>query len=147
MPESYFTMAQAGSALVGVDPLADTSYSLNLQPVMAWKTAVAQVKSLPGAKRIALIPVGYADGFRTSKGSPAEILVKGRRVPVTSKPEANCSMIYVPPLTEIQVGDEVVLLGRQGSGEIKISDIARHLGVSPLEVLCSISARIPRLVG
>lgn len=147
MPESYFTMAQAGPALVGIDPLAGTSYSLNLQPVLTWKTAVAQVKTLPGAKRSAFIPIGYADGFRISKGSPAEILIKGRRVPIASKPETNCSMIYVPPLMEIQAGDEVVLLGRQGSSEIKASDIARHLGVSALEVLCSISSRIPRVAG
>lgn len=147
MPESYFTMARIGPALVGIDPLAGTSYSLNLQTVLTWKTVIAQVKTLPGEKRIAFIPVGYADGFRSSKGSPAEILIKGRRVPVVGRPETNCSMIYVPPLTEIQVGDEAVLLGRQGSSQIAASDIARRLGDSALEVLCSISSRIPRVTG
>jgi alanine racemase len=81
-----------------------------------------------------------------SKGSPVEILVKGRRVPVASEPEVNCSMIYMPQAADVQVGDEVVLIGRQGNEEIKASDHARCLGVTALEVLCSISARIPRVI-
>ncbi|MBN1312496.1 MAG: alanine racemase [Anaerolineae bacterium] len=146
MPEDYLTMARVGHVLLGIDPLAGSSYSMSLHPVLSWKTRVTQIKVLSNKEQIATISVGYADGLRAVPDSPIKVLLKGQRASVVGRPGANRSMIYVSNLTDAQVGDEVVLIGWQGRDEIGVSEVAHHLGVTILEAFCAISDCVPRMV-
>jgi alanine racemase len=148
MAEGYLSMARLGPILLGLDPLDRTSYSLDLRAVLAWKTGVIQTRVLPSGEQVATVAVGYADGLRAGPDNdhPVEVLAKGQRVAVVGEVAANRSMIYMSNLANVQIGDEVVLIGRQGRDEIRAAEMALCLGVTPLEALCSISDSVPRIV-
>ncbi|MBN1427352.1 MAG: alanine racemase [Anaerolineae bacterium] len=147
MPEIYLTMARIGPALVGLESSTGPLSSMPLHSAMSWKTSVIRVSVLPTKEKVAIIPVGYADGLRTKPDAPNKVLLRGQRVSIVGCMAANRSMIYTSSLPDVQIGDEVVMLGRQGNDEIRASDMAGYMGVTSLEVICSISARVPRVIG
>ena len=114
-------------------PLAPGPLPVGLPPALAWKTQVAQVKELPpgsfvgygatyrtsGRERIAVIPVGYADGFRRGPHHWGEVLVRGRRAPIAGRVCMDQTMINVTDIPDVRQGDEVVLIGRQGDNRIR----------------------------
>jgi alanine racemase len=130
----------------------------DFRPALSWKTQVAQVKELPpgsrvgyggtyvtqGIERIAVIPVGYADGFRRSPQNWGEVLVRGRRAPVVGRVCMDQTMINVTGIPRVRQGDEVVLIGRQGDDRITAEEVDAHLGTINYEVVSAILARVPR---
>jgi alanine racemase len=128
------------------------------RPALAWKTQVAQVKELPegshvgygatyrtsGPERIAVIPVGYADGFRRSPQHWGEVLVRGQRAPVVGRVCMDQTMINVTGISGVRQGDEVVLIGAQGEDRITAEAVAARLGTINYEVVAGILARVPR---
>jgi alanine racemase len=132
---------------------------LGLRAALAWKTTIAQVKVLPpghpvsyGAtyrcsdeRRIAVIPVGYADGFRRAPSNFGEVLVRGQRAPIVGRVCMDQSMIDVTGIPGVRIGDEVVLIGRQGKQAITAEDVAARLGTINYEVVSAILARVPRV--
>ena len=122
------------------------------------RTAITQVKNLPaGASvsygrtfvaptdmRVATLPVGYADGLARLLSNRGLVLVGGRRAPIIGRICMDMTMVDVTGLPGVQVGDEVVLIGRQGSDEISAEEIAKAQGTISYEVLCQISSRVPR---
>jgi alanine racemase len=157
--EAHWDLVRPGIALYGLDPSPDTRCPAEFQPALAFKTAVAQVKTLPpgspvsygatyvtrGETRIATIPVGYADGFRRS---PAwrEVLVRGQRVPVVGRVCMDYTMIDVTAVEGLSVGDEVVLIGHQGADMISAEQVADWLGTINYEVIAALLPRVPRVV-
>ena len=131
-PQAHWDLVRPGIALYGLDPSSETRCSADFRPALAFKTAIAQVKTLPpgspvsygatyittGETRIATIPVGYADGFRRS---PAwrEVLVRGQRVPVVGRVCMDYTMLDVTAVAGVTVGDEVVLIGQQGADTLR----------------------------
>jgi len=123
---------------------------MDLQPVMSFKTRVVQIKELEAGcgisyghtfitsrkSRIAVLPVGYADGYQRKLSNRAEVLINGRRAPVCGRVCMNATMVDITDLPPVDVGDEVVLLGRQGVAEISADEIAQWLGTISYEVLC-----------
>lgn len=156
--EFHFNAVRVGLALYGLSPSAETPVLPGMRPVMTWKTVVAQVKTLPpnhgvgyGAtyrtqaeETIAVLPVGYADGFRRAPQNPGQVLVRGQFAPVLGRVSMEKTVISVQAIPDVRVGDEVVLLGRQGSAEITADDIAARLGTINYEVVTSVLPRIPR---
>ena len=157
--DNYFNIVRAGLLLYGLQPSSDSITPLaHLQPVMAWKTVIAQVKTLPAnstigygntyttrrQETIAVLPVGYADGLRRSPHTWREVLVHGRRVPIVGRVSMEKTTISVTDVPEVSIGDEVVLLGKQGDDEITADEIAHWLGTINYEVITSILARLPR---
>jgi alanine racemase len=148
---------RTGIALYGAAPL-DTEPT-RLEPVMRWRTAIARLKELPPghaigygatfhttrASRIATLPVGYADGYRRGLSNRGEVLVRGRRAPVVGRVSMDLVTIDVTDIEEARVGDEVVLLGRQGDEEITVEELAAKLDTISYEVFCGVSARVPRV--
>jgi alanine racemase len=130
-----------------------------LRPALSWKTTIAQVKTLPpghpvsyGAtyrcsneRRIAVIPVGYADGFRRAPSNFGEVLVRGQRAPIVGRVCMDQTMIDVTGIPGVRIGDEVVLIGPQGRQSITAEDVAVRLGTINYEVVSAILARVPRV--
>jgi alanine racemase len=93
---------------------------------------------------LAVVPAGYADGLDTRMAGRAEVLVRGRRVPVVGSVCMDMMTIDVTGL-DVRPGDEVVIVGRQGTDEVTIGELAGRVGTIPYELLCRVGARIERV--
>jgi alanine racemase len=130
-----------------------------LSPVLTWKSEVTTLRTLAagetagygntfraaGLTRLALMPVGYADGYSRLLSNRGSVLVRGKRAPVAGRVSMDQTIVDVSAVEEAAIGDEVVLLGSQGRQTISAWDIADWVGSIPWEVLCAIGARVPRV--
>jgi alanine racemase len=153
-PGSRFTLARVGIALYGVDPVERGE---KLAPVMSVVARIVQVREVPAGtplsyggrsvtrrrSRIAVVPVGYADGYAWRLTGKAEVLLRGNRVPVAGSVTMDMTLLDITE-TGGEVGEEVVLLGRQGAHEIPAAELARLAGTISWEVLCHLGLRLPR---
>ncbi|HID89646.1 MAG TPA: alanine racemase [Anaerolineae bacterium] len=160
LPESRFNMVRLGLAMYGLQPSPHVPLPPGFRPALAWKTTIAQVKTLPpgsyvsygntyrtkGWETIAVIPVGYADGFRRAPTHWQTVLVRGQRAPIVGRVCMDQTMINVTHIPNVRVGDEVVLIGRQGNDGITAEEVAEWLGTINYEVISEILARVPRVV-
>jgi alanine racemase len=154
--------SRPGLALYGATPPLDQKINTVLEPVMSIKSSVAflhTVRKGEGvsysaswkAKRdsvIAVIPIGYADGYPRALSNKAEVLLRGERCPVAGIVCMDYSMIDVTDLAqkrEIVLGEEVVLMGAQGAAVIGVEELANWAGSIPYEILTGIQARVPRV--
>jgi alanine racemase len=158
-PAAHYDAVRLGIGLYGLAPGPACPLPPDFRPVLSWKTTVAQVKTLPpGAavgygltyrttqtETIAIIPVGYADGFRRSPHNWGEVLVRGRRAPLVGRVSMDQAAINVTAIPGVRAGDEVVLIGRQGEETITAADVAARLGTIAYEVVSTILARVPRV--
>ena len=157
-PRSHYDMARCGVAVYGLDPFQRDPAEQGLRPALTLCSHVADVKRFPaGASAgygqkwkapvdtwVGVIPLGYGDGVRRALSNNAEVLVGGRRHPLVGTVSMDNITIDLGPETEVQPGDEAVLIGRQGEEEILAEEVARRLGTINYEVTCAISARVPR---
>lgn len=158
-PEMHLDMVRPGILMHGLDPSDDVPCPSDFKPVMALKTMIASVKMLPpgspvsygstyitrGHERIAVIPIGYADGFRRKPNNWGEVLVRGRRAPIVGRVCMDQCMIDVTQIPEVKLGDEVVLIGAQGGDRIRAEDVAVKLGTNNYETTSMVMARVPRV--
>jgi len=158
-PESYFNTVRPGIILYGSTPFDFPVEDFLIKPVMSWKTSIVHLHNTPEktgisygrrfvTKRdsiIATIPVGYADGYSRSLSNKVQVLVGGRRVNQIGTICMDMCMIDVTDLPDVKVGDDVVLLGRQGGEEIRVEELASIAGTIPYEIFCSIGRRVRRI--
>lgn len=151
--------ARAGIALYGSYPDAAARSLIDLKPVMRVKSGIVLLKKLrPGDSlsygctytareniTVALLPVGYADGLSRAFSSCGEVLIRGRRAPIIGRVCMDWTMVEVSEIEDVAVGDEVVLLGRQGDQEISAEAMAARIGTISYEIFCAWSSRVPRL--
>jgi alanine racemase len=161
-------LLRPGLALYGVVPEFDPAFNPNppplaaarpaLQPVLAWKSSVVGVRSVPAGAtvgyngtfvatepmRLALVAVGYADGLDRSLGNRFHLLVRGERAPLVGRVSMDQAVLDVTEIPGVQAGDEVVLIGTQGGETISSQDHARAAGTIPWEVFTRIGARVAR---
>lgn len=156
--DSHFNVVRPGVMLYGLEPMPESGIAEFLAPAMSWKTQVAQVKTLPansrvgygdayrtrGVETIAAVPVGYADGLRRTPSSWREVLIRGRRAPLAGRVSMEKITVNVSHIPGVKVGDEVVLLGRQGDDCISADEIAGWIRSNNYEVVTSIAPRLPR---
>ena len=143
--------------LYGVSPLPEMQHALC--PVLSWKTRIILIRDLPKGHgisygrtfitrkptRVATLAVGYADGFsRHLSGQKAEVLIRGQRCPVLGRITMDQTLVDVTDVLA-KVGDETVLIGKQGREEILITEIAQRAGTIPWEILTRLSARVQRI--
>lgn len=159
LPSSRYNLVRPGIALYGLAPSVAAPLPAGMRPALAFKCQVAQVRSIsPGSavgygrayvadapRRVAVIPVGYADGFRRGPRNWGEVLVRGRRAPIVGQVCMDQTMVDVTAVPNVRAGDEVVLIGRQGSEAITVEDVAARLGTIGYEVVAAILARVPRV--
>lgn len=158
--EAHLNMVRLGIALYGYYPSKEVvSDTLNLIPAMSLKTQVVHVKELPegqsigyGRKyvttkntRIATIPIGYADGYSRGLSNKGRVLIRGEHAPVIGNICMDQFMVDVTHINYVNVGDEVVVFGKQGDKEISVDQIADVLGTINYEIICMIGKRVPRI--
>lgn len=159
VPSSHFTLVRPGIMLYGYHTLPSTVPAPDLQPVLSLKTHIAQLRTIqPGGTvsynqtftaqrltRIAILPIGYADGLSRRLSNRGQVLIRGQRVPIVGLVCMDMVMVDVTTIPGTTIGDEVVLIGLQGNERITAGDIADWAGTISYEVLCAISPKIPRL--
>ena len=159
VPEAAMDMVRIGGAMYGISPMGSSPLSRGWQPALSFKTRVSYIKPVkagatvsygatyvaPGPELIATLPVGYADGYSRLLSGRGEVLIGGVRCPVAGRVCMDQIMAVLPPDSDARVGDEVVLIGKQGREVIYAEDIARIMGTIGYEVVCSISKRVPRV--
>jgi len=159
-------MVRPGLALYGVapqfvpdEPPNVTEARKRLRPVLTWKAHVASVRSVPAGAavgyngtfvaaepmRLALLPVGYADGLDRRLGNRFSLLVHGQRAPLVGRVSMDLAVIDVTEIDGVEPGDEVVILGAQRAETITADDHAEATGTIPWEVFTRIGARVPRM--
>jgi alanine racemase len=155
---ALFTMVRPGLMVYGCNPMEQGGVAPDLRPVLSLVTRIAFIKRVPAGvpisygrtfvtKResiIATLPIGYADGYSRALSNKGFVLVRGVRAPVVGRVCMDMCMIDVTDVPDAGTGDEVVLIGHQGSDRITADDIAAMTGTISYEVLCGISSRVPR---
>jgi alanine racemase len=166
-PQTRLQLARVGIGLYGLWPSRETMVSLKehgsdfrLEPVLAWKTRVVQVKTVPAGQyigygctyrtgretRIAVLPVGYYDGYDRKLSNAAHVLIKGQRAPIRGRVCMNLCMADITDIKGVRLEDEVVLLGRQGREQITAEQLAQWIGTINYEVVTRINPALPRIV-
>jgi alanine racemase len=153
-PDTCCDMVRAGIALYGYHPAGrvgrESDPDENLFPVMSYCSRILQVKTVPAGTgisygytfkteqrtKLAVLPVGYEDGYSRMLSNRGQVLIGGRKVSILGRVCMNMCMVDVSTLEDVQAGDEVVLLGRQGQKSITADDIAEKIGSISYEVLC-----------
>ncbi|MGM9612733.1 MAG: alanine racemase [Butyricicoccus sp.] len=152
----YFDLVRAGIILYGYHPDPALPRTLDLHPAMTLKARVVQVRDVePGRTvsygrtytvdhpmREAVISIGYADGYLRTGSNRVHVLVDGKKAPVLGRICMDMCMIEVPEGTQIKRGDEVTIFG---DGPVTADDVAQAAGTISYEVLCAVSARVPRI--
>lgn len=165
-PATHLDMVRIGIGLYGLWPSPETKklakdlgLKIDLRPALTWKTKVIQVKELPAGTpigygctyrckkktRIAVLPVGYWDGYDRKLSNCGYVLIQGRRAPVRGRVCMNLTMVEVTKISKVKIGDEVVLIGWQGREEISADEIAQQVGTINYEIVTRINHLLPRI--
>ncbi len=156
-PSSRFDLVRPGLMLYGYS--SGPTPSVDLRPALTWKTRVIQVKRVdkgqpvsyggtfvaPRPSTLAVLPVGYADGYNRALSNKAHVLLGGHPSPVVGRVCMDLTMVDVTDYPSVRPGDEAVLLGRQGSSAITADDLAAWRNTISYEILCQIGPRVTRV--
>jgi len=167
-PETYFNMARIGIGIYGLWPSNEVYISsllrkrprFYLRPVLTWKARIAQVKKVPKGDFIgygctyktsrdtdlAVIPVGYYDGYFRSLSNVSFVLIKGKRASIRGRVAMNFIMADITDIPGVHVEDPVILIGSEGSDSITADKLASLTGTINYEITARISPHIPRIV-
>ena len=164
-PESWKTMVRPGIALYGYSlPIVQRSEAVSgnplpLRPVLSWKTRVLTVKDIAAGQavgymgtyvtkersRVAVLPVGYADGYPRLLSNRGRVIVRGEYAPVVGRVSMDLTIVDVGHIPAVAVGDEVVLIGEATGKRVDAVELARLCDTVPYEILCGLSQRVPRV--
>ena len=158
-PAACFDLVRCGIAVYGMDPFHEDPAAHGLEPALSLVSYVAEAKTAaPGQSAgygrrfiaaeptcVGTLPIGYADGVRRGLTNNADVLVGGRRVPLIGTVSMDNVTVDLGAAGGAAVGEEAVLIGRQGDERILAEEVARRLDTINYEVTCGISARVPRV--
>lgn len=158
-PAYQYDMVRLGIALYGSHPDPALTPGSSLRPVMRWVSGVTNLKTIEAGEgvsyglrfvakresRIATLPVGYGDGYKRAMTNNAMVLIGGMRCPQVGTICMDQIMVDVTDVPNVQIGDEAVLLGEQGSERITADELAAWAGTISYEILLSVSERVPRI--
>jgi alanine racemase len=156
-PAARFDMVRPGIALFGINPAENAVLPEGFKPILEWKTRLISIKDIPAGSGISyghkyttsktesvgVIAVGYADGFRRTDGN--KVLIRGRYAPVIGTICMDQCMVNLDDIPDATLEDEVVLIGSQGGRQISAEMVARTWGTISYEVVCGLTARLPRI--
>lgn len=152
-------LARSGILLYGLHPSDDIPRPTEFEPALSFKTRLAFVRDVPAGRfvsygatfetkrptRVGVLMVGYADGFRRAPKNYGQVLVRGQRAPIIGRVCMDQTMIDLTEIPEAKLGDQVVLIGKQGQAELSAEEIGAQLGTNNYETVTTISARVPRI--
>ncbi len=166
-PQTHGTLVRPGVSTYGFWPSRQARHAarllnrrIELEPVMSWKTRVAQIKDAPMGtpigfgcsevlrrhSKVAIIPVGYYDGYDRRLSSVGEVIIRGQLCRVLGRVCMNMIIVDVTEIPKIMIEDEVVLIGRSSKNRMRAEDIADRTGTIAYEVTTRIHPLIPRIV-
>ena len=157
-PASHFDMVRCGVAIYGMDPFGDDPAAHDLEPALSLRSWVGAVRrfeagdsagygrrwTAPEPTLVATVPIGYGDGWRRGLTNNCDVLIRGRRHPLVGTVSMDNVTVALGPDADIQVGDEVVLIGAQGEERILAEEVARRLDTINYEVTCALTPRVRR---
>jgi len=157
-PDSHINMVRPGGMIYGMFPRDDMN-GIGFEPVMSFKSRVVNVKQVRKGKtvsygrtyrfdrdaRVAAVAAGYGHGIARSMSNNGELLVRGMRAPIVGMVTMDVTMIDVSHIPQVNVGDEVIIFGKQGNQEISVYEVARRCGTISYEITCGIGKRVPRV--
>ena len=158
-PRSHYDMVRPGLMLYGLSPTGATPPGVTLKPILRLTSRVLRIARMrPGesvgygrefvAKRnmqVAIVPLGYADGYCHRLSGRAEVIIRGARSPVIGAISMDMIAVEIKEHCEASVGDEVVIIGRQGTESISVNELAFLAETIPYEILCGLGDRIDRV--
>lgn len=166
--KTRFDLVRPGIAAYGHWPSKETYLSYRLQgggndlfhPTLSWKTRITQIKTVPADSfvgygctyrttartRLAVLPIGYADGYDRQLSNLAYVLIKGRRAPVRGRVCMNLTMVDITDVKNVRVGDTVTLIGRDGDEILTVEQLASWAGTINYEILARLSPLIERVI-
>lgn len=159
LPETHLDAVRVGIAMYGLHPSDDVAPAVPLKPALTLRSRVARVRVLPaGASisygrtfitphpmRVALIPVGYGDGYHRILSNRGAVLIRGQRAPIVGRVCMDQFVVDVSAIDDVTVDDPVVLIGCQGGECIRAEEVARWAETINYEVTTSLLPRAPRL--
>ncbi len=158
VPESRFDMVRAGLTVYGISPLRDSADLPPLRPALRWRTLVTNVQTIqPGdtvgygrtfrataQTRIATLAVGYADGLHRRLSNRGKVIIRGRLAPIVGTISMDQTTVDISAIPGVAIGDTACLIGEENGTRWEARDVAEAADTIPYEVLCAISARVPR---
>ena len=158
-PNAHFSLVRPGIMLYGYHTLPASVPAPDLKPVLSLRTTIVQLRTIPRGgtvsyngtfvakrpTRIAVLPIGYADGYSRRLSNRGSVLIQGHRAPIVGLVCMDMIMVDVTDLAQLQEGETVTLIGQQGQESIWADEVADWIGTIPYEVLCGIGSRVPRL--
>ncbi|KPJ70313.1 hypothetical protein AMJ51_02305, partial [Microgenomates bacterium DG_75] len=167
-PQTYFDLVRLGISLYGLWPSREVKILVNrskkpkveLKPVLSWKARVVQVKKVSKGEtigygrtfrtnremKIAVVPVGYWDGYDRKLSNNGRVLIKGQFCPIVGRVCMNMFMVDVSEIPHLRLEEEVILIGKQGKNEITVEELAEKIGTINYEMITRINPLIPRKV-
>ncbi len=158
-PESHFNMVRPGLGVYGMYPSDIVRDHIDLEPIITFSSRITQIKEHPPGRsisyggrfvtsrqsRLATLPVGYNDGYPRFQSNIGEVLVRGKRARVVGTVCMDAIIVDITDISEAELGDEAILIGKQGTQEINIDEIALNGGTINYEIACKISPRVNRI--
>lgn len=155
----FSNAVRPGLSLYGVSPNDRLSFSDELVPVLEWKSRILAIKELPpGAtvgygrtyeckkpERIAILPVGYADGIPRAMSNRGHVLIGSKKCPLRGRVSMDLIAIDVSNVASAKEGQLVTIIGKNGKAQVTAWDLAENSDTIPYEIFCRISARVPRI--
>ncbi len=159
LPEAHFDAVRIGIAMYGLEPSDEWPPVFEIRPALALKSRVSRVRDLPAGAGIsygrtyvtpapvtvALVPVGYGDGYHRSLSNRGSVLIRGQRAPIRGRVCMDQFVVEVTHIPDVQQDDEVVIVGRQGSERISAEEVARLAGTINYEVTTALLPRVARV--
>ena len=159
LPEMALDMVRCGIALYGLRPSDEVEPAVPLRPALTLKSRIVRVRTLPAGSsisygrtcitdepmRVALVPVGYGDGYHRILSNRGAVLIHGRRAPIVGRVCMDQFVVDVSHIPAVQLHDVVVLIGRQGTGHIPAEEVARWAETINYEVTTSLLPRVARV--
>ncbi len=170
MPETHYDLVRVGVSTYGFWPSQEIYYQhLNqvgkkkdnpLRRIISWKSNIMDIKDVPKGEfigygtsfqtlrnmRIAVIPVGYGNGYPRGQSNRGHVLIKGRKAPITGLINMNLFMVDVSHIPDVVTGDEVVLIGKQNNASINVSSFTNYMQLLNNEMLSRLPTAIPRKI-
>jgi alanine racemase len=158
-PDLRLAMVRTGIGIYGYYPFPEVRHNVLLEPVLSLRSRVARVAALgtgesvgygrtwiaPRPSRIATVMAGYADGIRRSLSNRGVVLIRGCRAPIVGRIAMDMHMADVSDIPDVELDDEVTLIGEQGGESVTADEVASRAGTISYEILAGIMHRVPRL--
>lgn len=157
LPYACYNMVRVGIAAYGLYPSDQFASHIKLEPSLSWKTRISMVRDVSAGEligyslthrldrdsRIALLPIGYADGYMRILSNKSEVLIRGKRCKVVGLVCMDVMTVDVTE-TESKPGDEVVIIGKSGKERVTAEELAKLAKTINYEIVCTITKRVPR---